>query len=104
LLRACLGKPYFWRAALVLKQYVVLMVLLAISPVAILLSPWTTMPLGLVGIAWLAIWIVMAYRKRGVGAGLLSLAYLTFWSVGMLRGLMSTRVNPAAQIPSRVQG
>lgn len=103
LLRACLGKPYFWRAVLVLKQYVVLMLLIVLTLPALLLAPWTLLPLGAVAAAWAVLWGVMAYRKRGIAAGLLSLAYLTFWSAGMLRGLMSARVDPAAPIPSRVR-
>lgn len=103
LLRACIGKPYFWRAVLILKQYVVLMILMVLSIPALLLTPWTLLPLGVVVLAWLVLWLVMAYRKRGVAAGLLSLGYLTFWSAGMLRGLLSERVDPSAHIPSRVQ-
>lgn len=102
LLRACFGKPYFWRAALVLKQYVVLMLLIVLSLLALILTPWTLMPLGAVAAAWVVLWGVMVYRKRGFVAGLLSLAYLTFWSAGMLRGLISARVDPAAAIPSRI--
>lgn len=103
LLRACLGKPYFWRAAFVLKQYVVLMLLIVLSAFAILAAPWTFLPLGAVVAAWMVLWGVMVYRKRGFVAGLLSLAYLTFWSAGMLRGLVAARVDPAAPISSRVQ-
>jgi GT2 family glycosyltransferase len=103
LLRACLGKPHFWRAALVLKQYVVLMVLMALSMVALLMAPWTLLPVGAVTAAWAVLWGVMAIRKRGMLSGLLSLAYLTFWAAGMLRGLMTRRVDPTATIPCRVQ-
>lgn len=103
LLRACMGKPYFWRAAYVLKQYVVLMLMIVLSVPAALLAPWTLLPLAAVAGGWAVLWAVMAYRKRGVIPGLLSLAYLTFWSAGMLRGLLSSRVDPSAHIPSRVQ-
>jgi glycosyltransferase involved in cell wall biosynthesis len=102
LLRACVGKPYFWRAVLVLKQYVVLMLLIVLSLPALMLAPMTLLPLGTVAAAWAVLWGVMAYRKRGVLAGLLSLAYLTLWSAGMLRGLLTARIDPAAHIPSRI--
>jgi hypothetical protein len=102
LLRACIGKPYFWRAAWVLKQYVVLMLLIVLSVLALLIGTWTQLPMVVALLAWLALWIVMSVRKGNATAGVVSLAYLTFWSIGMLRGLLSARVDPGAPIPSRV--
>lgn len=99
-LRACFGKPYFWRVALVLKQYVVLMLLIVFGIISLAMSPWTMVPLSGVGVSWLVLWGIMAYRKRGMIAGLVSLAYLAFWSAGMLRGLFSARVAPSSYIPS----
>jgi glycosyltransferase involved in cell wall biosynthesis len=103
LLRACLGTPYFWRAVWLLKQYVVLMLLIVVSLLALFMVPWTVGPLGTVAVAWSTLWVVLAFRKGGAIAGLVSLAYLTFWSVGMLRGVVCTRVDPAAPIPGRVR-
>ena len=101
-LRATWLKPYFWRVLIELKQYVVLMILMALTIPSAILLYWTALPISVIAACWAAIWSVMAFRKRGALAGMLSLAYLVFWSVGMLRGLLSARTNPSANIPSRI--
>ncbi len=101
LLRASIGKPYFWRAVMAVKQYLVLAALLMFTLLSLAIAPWSLWPVSLAGLAWLLLWLTLSLRKRGPLVGLRSLLYLSFWSAGLLRGLGSTRVDPAAAIPSR---
>ncbi|QPF75099.1 glycosyltransferase [Roseateles sp. DAIF2] len=102
LIRACVGSPHFWRAVKLLKQYVVLALLMTATVLATAILPWTSWPFAACLLAWALAALAMCIRKRGVTEGLRALAYLAFWSAGLIRGLvMGSRTDPAAPIESR---
>lgn len=97
-LRACLGEPYFWRAVLLLKQYVALALLLCLTAAASLALLWSPWPIFMCLSLWAMAALALAVRKRSLFDGLRSLGYLSIWAAGLLRGVLSPRTNPRAPI------
>jgi hypothetical protein len=98
-LRASIGTPYFMSAVQELAQFLVIGVVLILTFIAFLLAFWTKVPLLIMVFCVTVFFLMSLARKRGFEAAIFNMLYLSFWSVGVIRGLICPQINPASEIP-----
>lgn len=101
LIRASLGKPYFWRALQTQKTRVATVAGWLVWLLGLILLPWTYWGLAGASLATLAVLLALIVRK-GFRKGLVSLLNLQIQGGGFVRGLFASHLNPTREIPCRL--
>lgn len=96
-LRSAWGKPYFKIALVQQKQYLILILLWLLTVISCALVWATTIPLLFTLTAWLFVMLTLMLKK-GFYKGLFTLAYLNFWSAGIVRGVLNKQRDPSSLI------
>lgn len=104
LLRAAVGRPYFWVAVRTQRHLFVvvgwwgsLLLLMA----AALAGAWPALWVACIALVLLPV-ALMSWRRRSFSVGLYSVAARCLDTLGLLRGLMQAQKDPSAPIDARV--
>jgi hypothetical protein len=96
-LRAAWGKPYFINALMQQKQYLIVILLWLLTVLGFVSFYVTSVPLTIALFSWLAV-LLLLLMKKGLYKGVFTLAYLNFWSAGVVRGFFHGQKDPSSVI------
>lgn len=105
LLRASLGRPYFFRLFRELSElrlWAGIYLWWAVSLAFLVFAPDKALALGVVGASFVAVVALVSVRKGGLNMGLYTVAAWFFHAAALPVGFFARRRDPAAPIESRV--
>lgn len=101
-LRASLGRPYLWRALATQKYLLIGLALWVAFALALVMLPWSVLPLLAVGVALLALVAIRAWRSRSLRDAILGQVVWQVHAIALVRGFLAAPVDPCARIQSQV--
>lgn len=101
LIRASLGKPYFWDAMRTQRKRLVTLAEWTMWLLGLLLLPWTYWGIAVAFGISLAALVFLVVRKRSVAKGLLGFMNLHIYAAGFVRGFLAPQVSPTQKIRCR---
>jgi GT2 family glycosyltransferase len=102
LLRASLGKPYFFEVVAQQGQLIAVAGGWFVTAGALLAIPWTVWPVEVIGALWVAAIAIQSVRKKSAWRGIQSILQLQVLAGGFVRGFLSKQVDPMTPVRSRV--
>ena len=100
LLRAALGKPYFWAVAKSQKSVLIMTVFFVGLFIGIALAPWYGWPLAVVLVGLGLVFLIMYATKKDLKMAALGLSLWPIRVAGFVRGVFRPQRNPCDRVPS----
>lgn len=102
-IRACIGKPYIFDMILVHKTQVACLIFQIGLFLTFLALPFYTYPFVFYCCLALSIFLVQAFRKKGLQRALYSFLYINVFAFGLAKGVFKQQISPVAPIKSTVK-